>query len=259
MSTNKTQNLNLHSWAPLDRFTREEFNQNWAGIDAAWGDLDGRLLSEIEALAKETAAREKADAALQTVLDAKATTAALNAEIADRKNAISSLTTTVNAKATTAALNTETSARQTADTALDKRVTALENTVGPKLIKTVTLDKDYTDEYMLDVSDIDFSQWNTVRVIPELKGTGTYMVNFRSDTASVSGVPYINDVSAHIHLLFLPFHDGDLMISGVIVPRNLTYSSGLPFGTFKRMLFYAPTGGSLSLKAGSVFRIAGEK
>lgn len=83
MSTNKTTNLHLHSWAPTDRFTREEFNENWAGIDAAWGDLDGRLLSEVEA----------------------------------RSAAVSSVQTALNAKAATSALTTETNARKTADTA----------------------------------------------------------------------------------------------------------------------------------------------
>ena len=35
MSTNKTPNLNLHSWEPLDRFTRTEFNDNFDAIDKA--------------------------------------------------------------------------------------------------------------------------------------------------------------------------------------------------------------------------------
>ena len=35
MSTNKTPNLNLHSWLPTDAFSREEFNDNFAAIDTA--------------------------------------------------------------------------------------------------------------------------------------------------------------------------------------------------------------------------------
>ena len=35
MSTNKTQNYALHAWEPEDDFLREEFNQNFAAIDAA--------------------------------------------------------------------------------------------------------------------------------------------------------------------------------------------------------------------------------
>ena len=34
MSTNKTQNYALHTWEPEDDFLREEFNQNFAAIDA---------------------------------------------------------------------------------------------------------------------------------------------------------------------------------------------------------------------------------
>ena len=39
MSTNKTENLNLHSWEPTDPFKRTEFNENFAAIDAAVGAL----------------------------------------------------------------------------------------------------------------------------------------------------------------------------------------------------------------------------
>jgi len=41
MSTNKTGNYNLHSWVPGDDFLREEFNENFAAIDAALGVLAG--------------------------------------------------------------------------------------------------------------------------------------------------------------------------------------------------------------------------
>ena len=109
MSTNQTKNLHLHSWDPLDRFTREEFNDNWNGIDAAWGDLEGRLLADVEALATETAERKTADATLQKNIDAEA---------AARKSADDALQTNINAKANTTALTTETSERKAADAAL---------------------------------------------------------------------------------------------------------------------------------------------
>ena len=35
MSSNKTQNLNLHSWVAEDPFKRTEFNENFAALDAA--------------------------------------------------------------------------------------------------------------------------------------------------------------------------------------------------------------------------------
>lgn len=35
MSTNKSQNLNLHLWEPNDDFLRTEFNENFAAIDSS--------------------------------------------------------------------------------------------------------------------------------------------------------------------------------------------------------------------------------
>ena len=35
MSTNKTENYQLHRWEPEDDFLRQEFNENFAAIDAA--------------------------------------------------------------------------------------------------------------------------------------------------------------------------------------------------------------------------------
>ena len=40
MSTNKTENLNLHSWDAEDPVKRTEFNENFTALDAAWGDLE---------------------------------------------------------------------------------------------------------------------------------------------------------------------------------------------------------------------------
>lgn len=117
MSTNQTKNLKLHSWAPLDRFTREEFNDNWAGIDAAWGELDGRILAGDEALSAETAARKTTDTTLQKNIDAEAAT---------RKTNDDALQTKINAKADASALTTETNTRASQDTALGNRITAVE-------------------------------------------------------------------------------------------------------------------------------------
>ena len=45
MSTNKTENLNLHSWEASDPVKRTEFNENWAAIDAAVGELRGTVVT----------------------------------------------------------------------------------------------------------------------------------------------------------------------------------------------------------------------
>jgi hypothetical protein len=42
MSTNKTENYQLHSWEPGDDFLRTEFNENFSLIDAAIG---GKVVS----------------------------------------------------------------------------------------------------------------------------------------------------------------------------------------------------------------------
>jgi hypothetical protein len=39
MSTNKTKNYQLHTWEPGDDFLREEFNANFAALDAALAGL----------------------------------------------------------------------------------------------------------------------------------------------------------------------------------------------------------------------------
>ena len=45
MSTNKTSNLNLHSWVAEDAFKRAEFNENFAAIDAAVGELRDSIIA----------------------------------------------------------------------------------------------------------------------------------------------------------------------------------------------------------------------
>ena len=39
MSTNKTENLNLHVWEPTDLFSLAEINENFRKLDAAVGEL----------------------------------------------------------------------------------------------------------------------------------------------------------------------------------------------------------------------------
>lgn len=80
MSTNKTQNYNLHSWVPEDDFLRSEFNDNFTSLDTA-------LKSLSTALAAETTAREQAVSA-----EAQARAAAISTEQNTRAAAISALT-----------------------------------------------------------------------------------------------------------------------------------------------------------------------
>lgn len=81
MSTNKTQNYNLHSWVPEDDFLRSEFNDNFTSLDTA-------LKSLSTALAVETTAREQAIAS-----EATARQQAVSAEAQARQSAVTTLTT----------------------------------------------------------------------------------------------------------------------------------------------------------------------
>lgn len=105
MSTNKTQNYNLHSWVPEDDFLRSEFNDNFTGIDAALKSLSNSLAAE--ATAWEAAVSAEATAR-QNAVSAEATARqnAVNAEINARKQAV-----TAEAQARAAAVATLTSAK----------------------------------------------------------------------------------------------------------------------------------------------------
>ncbi len=54
-----TSNIGLHQWEPTDNFLRADFNQDFAKIDAAFGDLDPRFASAETARGwlEDTAAR----------------------------------------------------------------------------------------------------------------------------------------------------------------------------------------------------------
>ena len=53
MSTNKTPNLQLHAWEPTDAFSRAEFNDNFAALDAAAGELTA-LKAKVAALERKS-------------------------------------------------------------------------------------------------------------------------------------------------------------------------------------------------------------
>lgn len=105
MSTNKTQNYNLHSWVPEDDFIRSEFNDNFTGIDAALKTLSDGIAAEqnarTAAVTAEKTAREQAVAA-----EATARASAVTAEENARKQAI-----TAEQNARVAAINSLTTAK----------------------------------------------------------------------------------------------------------------------------------------------------
>ena len=76
MSTNKTQNYNLHAWALEDDFLTREINENFAALDAA---LKKEAAAAGQAVQAETEARSQQVAALNSTVGQKE--AALNAAI----------------------------------------------------------------------------------------------------------------------------------------------------------------------------------
>lgn len=77
MSSNKTENLNLHSWDPEDYFTREEFNENFALIDENAGatreDIAAAHAAADAAQASADTAQASANAAASSAKTAQST------------------------------------------------------------------------------------------------------------------------------------------------------------------------------------------
>lgn len=80
MSTNKTTNLGLHSWVRSDRFSMDEFNENFNAIDKAVGENKAGLAAETQArqsaVSAETQARQSAVSAETAARQALAQTVA---------------------------------------------------------------------------------------------------------------------------------------------------------------------------------------
>lgn len=110
MSSGKTTNLNLHAWEPEDRFMREEFNENFAAIDANAGNTRKELEAQIAAAAATAAsAAEEAKNAANTAQSAA--NAAASAASGAQSTAESAL------QAASSAQSTASSAQQTASSA----------------------------------------------------------------------------------------------------------------------------------------------
>lgn len=77
MSSNKTEHLNLHAWEPMDQFVREEFNENFAHIDAQAGrdreEITAAQATADTASATASAALSLAETALQAAQTAQST------------------------------------------------------------------------------------------------------------------------------------------------------------------------------------------
>ena len=95
MSSNKSQNLQLHLWEPEDNFLRTEFNANFAALDAA-------VKADRDAVKAEETSRKSAVSSLQTSISAKASTTALNTAKTELTTKITAAQTAADAAKTTA-------------------------------------------------------------------------------------------------------------------------------------------------------------
>lgn len=132
MSTNKTQNYNLHSWVPEDDFLRSEFNDNFTSLDGALKALSDGLSAETQARAAavtaEENARNQAIAAEQAAREK-----AVSDEVAARKKAVSD-----EAAARASAVTAEQNARTAAVNSLTASLNTLASSKAELVFGTYT-------------------------------------------------------------------------------------------------------------------------
>ena len=139
---NKTTHYQLNQWDPEDRIMRSDFNADNAAIEVA-------LYENAQAAAAEEAARKSADAAeteTRASQDA-AIRAELSTAVAEAKNEAAS-----------------------ANAAVQSQLSTLTGQTRKTLLKECTIPED-TLQYDVDVSWIDWSEWNTVIIDAYMQST----------------------------------------------------------------------------------------
>ena len=139
---NKTTHYQLNQWDPEDRIMRSDFNADNAAIEEA-------LYENAQAAAAEEAARKSADAAeteTRASQDA-AIRAELSTAVAEAKNEAAS-----------------------ANAAVQSQLSTLTGQTRKTLLKECTIPED-TLQYDVDVSWIDWSEWNTVIIDAYMQST----------------------------------------------------------------------------------------
>lgn len=146
------------------------------------------------------------------------------------------------------ALAAETAAREAADTALAEQV-------GLHTIKTVTQPGNDM-AMMVDLSDIDWSQWKAVHIFMELQGTGYFHPNFSgaSATSETFAVP------GKKCLTLLNMHGGVECVSGILCGYNKPIILG-PCITYQNLTYVVLrcSEDNYSIYQGSKVTIKGEK
>ena len=145
------------------------------------------------------------------------------------------------------ALAAETAAREAADTVLAEKV-------GLHTLKTATLAA-RANSMLIDLSDIDWSQWKMVHIILELSGTGYFYPGYGTtyDTDSHYSI-------ANMCITLLPFYRKALPVGGILhgigkpgfIGLSTTYQAITSFSVNCWETNY-------SINAGSKITVMGEK
>lgn len=220
MASNHTENFGLCQWEATDQVLRTEFNEDNQKIDAALKNQSVSLSN------------------LSDQLENKANTATVN-----------NLSSTVSQKADRSELEAEKAAREAADIRLNERA-------GMQLIKRVTLNEN-TYEVKIDLTEVDWTQWATVRVVmkPILSEDGRYNVNLNGTSYMSMG----QDLYLHFHLTIFSTFDPDIGITGLQFPEHENSNAvifGVPLKNCSNILFRSTTP---AFQSGTLWEIWGEK
>ena len=183
----------------------------------------------------------KVDAALGTLAEQ----AAGKAEQA----VVDSLSQSVAQKADQSALSAEISARTAGDTALQKKA-------GLQLIRRVTISQQ--QEWInLDLSDIDWSQWATVRIVmkPVLNSGDGYRTTLCANTYTDFSI----QIADHFHMILYPTFDPDMKIIGHFWPPFKESSEISLTGTFCTIQYIQFGISNSGLLPGTIMEIWGSK
>ena len=181
----------------------------------------------------------KLDAALKAQSDAITAKAA--------QSTVTALTQTVAGKAEASALTAETAARQAADEALAEKA-------GYQAIKTVTLQAE-ANEITLDLSDVEWDQWATVRILCKPASSNTYRVKGNDLNNFTLGYERYGP----FQVILYPFFDQHMEVCGHYWPpadEDGYVTRYLDFADFTSLVFTAEEG---LFQAGTVVKVLGEK
>lgn len=231
---NKTTHYQLNQWDPEDRIMRSDFNADNAAIEEA-------LYENAQAAAAEEAARKSADAAeteTRASQDA-AIRAELSTAVAEAKNEAAS-----------------------ANAAVQSQLSTLTGQTRKTLLKECTIPED-TLQYDVDVSWIDWSEWNTVIIDAYMQSTGVASeFYFKPNGTQISTLGGVGTVAASpeakgvSRVTLCPFGEAGNCFSGILLGNAAAvFTSSFLFQNVTYIQLESHS--SCKIKAGSHLRFWG--